>query len=868
MAATESIVKLKVENSEYDAKIKRAAQGLLHMEDAAKASGRSLTTLTKEEKEYISSLGKMETVSKTARGRVNELTTAFVNLSSQYNRLTDEQKKGEYGVLLSKQLEQVRQRAVEARSELESINRNLAKVESSSTGLKSIGLDFKQLASNAIGFTGALGAATLAINTIKGVISDNIETARNFEQAMANLSSLTGLTGDKLDYLKEKAIELGGSTTQSASQVAESFMLIGSKMPELLGSADALSDVTKAAITLAEASGGTVTDSANALTAALNIMGEGASQANRYINVLAAGSQKGTRSITELTDIVFRAGQSAHSCGISFEELIAIAAAGTKEFDSAESAGQGMSKLFVQLEKQSNDQLKPSVVGVTEAIKNLTEANYSQVDAIKLFTVNGAKAYRSIIDNKDAILETLPAITNTNTATEQAATNTNTLNGAMNRLKSAWEETNLRINDSNGLLKEAVDGLASVLSYCNHSETVSKFWDEWKLGILRTLVPLGQLHAFVFQLAGIAGNSNYNQTQGGRRTVYKGKGGKIYNTEAEARASYGSSTPKSSNSTGGGTTYDDTTLKGIAAHIKALKEQRLAVQQDSQEWANLTAEITRLQSLTRVGGKGGKGGKTDTPIKDKLVFKTKFLTQDEESKLLMDVLKKNESGEAAIDLQLKQGQSQLGALQDAFGFGDLNSGEKIWTEWDFYLEECRKKAEALSKAGEDVHKTWQQAASAIGGIGSVLQQLPNPAAKVFGIIAEAIANVAGGFASALASSETGKLSVWEWIAEAAAGAATMVSTISAIKSATSGNYANGGIIPGNSYSGDNLRMYGVNSGELVLNQAQTSNLATKLNNNAEQRINAQPYLDCEKIYLGLNTFLGATGRGELITTRG
>ena len=37
-------------------------------------------------------------------------------------------------------------------------------------------------------------------------------------------------------------------------------------------------------------------------------------------------------------------------------------------------------------------------------------------------------------------------------------------------------------------------------------------------------------------------------------------------------------------------------------------------------------------------------------------------------------------------------------------------------------------------------------------------------------------------------------------------------------------------MPGNSYSGDNLNI-GVNSQELVLNRAQTSNLASQLNSN-------------------------------------
>ena len=39
----------------------------------------------------------METVSKSARGRLNELTQAYTELAMQYKRLTDEEKKGDFG---------------------------------------------------------------------------------------------------------------------------------------------------------------------------------------------------------------------------------------------------------------------------------------------------------------------------------------------------------------------------------------------------------------------------------------------------------------------------------------------------------------------------------------------------------------------------------------------------------------------------------------------------------------------------------------------------------------------------------------------------------------------------------------------------
>ena len=138
----------------------------------------------------------------------------------------------------------------------------------------------------------------------------------------------------------------------------------------------------------------------------------------------------------------------------------------------------------------------------------------------------------------------------------------------------------------------------------------------------------------------------------------------------------------------------------------------------------------------------------------------------------------------------------------------------------------------LGKEVEDqakgVGEGWKSVASAVNTVGGALQQIEDPGAKIAGIIAQAVANVALSFAEAAASpavTSTG----WGWLGFAAAGIATMIGTIASIKSVTAGSYASGGIIPGNSYSGDNLTA-NVNSGELILNRAQQGSIASQLTN--------------------------------------
>jgi hypothetical protein len=136
-----------------------------------------------------------------------------------------------------------------------------------------------------------------------------------------------------------------------------------------------------------------------------------------------------------------------------------------------------------------------------------------------------------------------------------------------------------------------------------------------------------------------------------------------------------------------------------------------------------------------------------------------------------------------------------------------------------------------------------------------------------GTVAQAIASVALGYAQATV--EATSMGPWAWVAFAATGLATMISTISAIHSAT--GYANGGMVKGNSYSGDNLQAMidggaggfaGLNAGEIVLNRAQAGVIASQLSGNPLNDINLTASVDGEKIVLAVNRYFRRTNKSE------
>lgn len=190
--------------------------------------------------------------------------------------------------------------------------------------------------------------------------------------------------------------------------------------------------------------------------------------------------------------------------------------------------------------------------------------------------------------------------------------------------------------------------------------------------------------------------------------------------------------------------------------------------------------------------------------------------------------------------------------------------------WDSLVEQINAKLKELGiepisikmtvdgDGGGDLEETakgsadaWAAAARAVNNLGGALGNLEDPSAKVAGIVMQAIANIALGFAQAAASPATGAAGVFGWIAAATAGLATMTATIASIKSVTSGSYASGGIIPGSSFSGDN-QIAAVNAGELILNRAQTANLAGQLTSGGIGNLRLTTELSGENIRIALS----------------
>ena len=167
MAKGDIISRLRLESGEFDSKIKRAGQELLAYSEHCKKMGLEMGYANKDAKDFAKALGDMQTVSQTARGKLNELTEAFVNLKTMYNGMTNAEKQSPFGKNLAASLDQLKGRIQDSKSQLDDINKSINGGGGLTGALDAVAGKFGLSIDQITKFSGVVGVATTAIQVAK-----------------------------------------------------------------------------------------------------------------------------------------------------------------------------------------------------------------------------------------------------------------------------------------------------------------------------------------------------------------------------------------------------------------------------------------------------------------------------------------------------------------------------------------------------------------------------------------------------------------------------------------------------------------------------------------------------------------------------
>lgn len=298
--------------------------------------------------------------------------------------------------------------------------------------------------------------ATNVQNAFDGLASLS-ESGTGFQQSIADLQAITGIVGKDLQAISHAARETGKQSGLGAKGAVDAFTLLASQIQIDKIGLQGLMQLQKETITLAQAGGLEMADAATAMAATINQFGLEASEANRVINVLAAGSKYGAAEVADLAQSFKVSGATAAAAGLSVEQTAgAIEVLSQMNLKGAE-AGTALRNIILKLQTTLGIDL--SNVGLAKALDGLKPKLQDTTYLAKVFGAENIAAAQYLITNAQAVDEMTAAVTGSNVVQEQAAIRTDTVAEKMKQIQARIDDMKISLFEMTG----GLTGYASAL---------------------------------------------------------------------------------------------------------------------------------------------------------------------------------------------------------------------------------------------------------------------------------------------------------------------------------------------------------------------------------------------------------------------
>ena len=901
-----SVVRLSIDSHEFDANIKRAGEALNKFFDQAKKGDRTFEVLDDDAMEVIKTFGQLETKSKSANGQLAELTKGFTDLSVIYKRFTDEEKASDPGKILAQQLDELKARITETKAALDFSTQSL-------NGPQAIKSELREL-------TQEIANTTIAYRSLSDE-ERNGATGREMQAKIQQMTERAGTLRDAMDDAN-RSIKGFSSDTKVFDRISQGVAFLTSSFQTAVGAAklfgfnigDNVEVIAKLQAAMAVTNGltqaqtalqkesalmqGVMAVQAKAAAAAIALEGSNTkaatvaqaafnavAKANPYVLLASAvaavgaaliGFSGNAKKATESIKVETEAMQQAQRMSDIWKNSL------SSTFSSLMTKYDELKRQWSELknEHQKTDWIKnnqtalQNLGGAINDVKSAENFFNDNTDAVVQSFVRRAQAaarvaqltelYRKQIELLDKKERTQQAIT------EDAARSGRRAQAGDEIKDSSYWNSRYGSVDREGKWRFSEQG-AKLYSGTDTSTADSVVKVDVELHANQSEIDKikGQI-TNEFNDVVITPTSNNQSTK--TTTTTATTVAKELNPMQQAQKEISALTEEA-------LTADEGRLEVIKKEIAALQEQ-VRVYQSIQDYAQGKEPNWKIQV----------GDRKAFEAEQKQIFEANGGTASRLESMQYSVMKEIKAEDIKVDTEtlhtlLKD------ALQNSIDTTSLDLttiaeqiGEGINVpdeKWQAILDKYNELKEAIgedpiqidfntgkiAEDGKKADKTWKDAASAVQSVGSAFSQIEDPAAKAMGTVMQAIASIALGFAQA--SAQAGSMGPWAWLAFLAAGAAATATTISTIHSLT--GFAEGGIVPGNNFSGDNLHTvdYGINSGELILNRSQQSTIASALieADNARGGYAGTPYVTGEKIVLGINNYARRSGRGELVFSK-
>ena len=866
------VARLKLQSSEFDSKVKRAAQGIQRMAEECHKAGGVLNALEDENKKYVQSIGRMETVSKTARGSLAELTAGFMDMKHVYNQLSQEEKNSEFGRELNKQIGILKQRVLDTKQELKSMEGELSGSKFGQFGglIDDIGKKFGINANLTELLTSRTALMTAGIGASIAVITKATEAWAGYNKELAKQDQQTKvITG--LDDAGAKKM------TDSIRAMVDTYNV----------------DFRQAV------------EAANTL---MSQFGESGEKATQLLRDGLRGMLQGDGP--KLLQMIQQYAPAFRDAGVSARQLVAVIQNSEGGIFTAENMNaivMGIKNIRLMTNQTSEALAKLGIDG-QQMSRQMNDGSMTVFDALKQVA--------SKLKDCEAGSQTAGEVMQTVFGKQGAMAGQNLAN-AIEGLNLNLEETKRQtgeLGDAYADLQKANENLNKAIRDCFEYDG----WEQMATGIQSKLVgALAAVLQKIGDIKGALGGFSVTQQQGDTkngggafmdRALDRLKGGwsqgrqNIFDRQIQAYSSkiLDINDQIRAIQEKAAADMDGNMSVVYEKQIRNLENRKVAIKRNMDEYDRRGQAILKetptaptsipVSDSTKGGNKGVGTTKTEQTEMQTLQKQIQQLEQeyiklggittedaDKRRGEIQSEIADNETRINQIKLLGEQAHGKLmggsvsteGIKMGSFAF----DGESLQKNLDYVLDQIKVKPivvplETTKNNIEGITKAAKTTAQVVGTIGQAFNAIEDPAAKVAAVVAQAIANVALAYSQALAKDVGSKFNIFGFIAASASAMISMATTIASIHQAT--GYAEGGIVKGNSYSGDNMMfggdgLYGLNAGELVLTRAQQGSLAQSLQNGGGQTVRVVGKIAGKDLFICAENWAKSAGKGEFVT---
>lgn len=213
----------------------------------------------------------------------------------------------------------------------------------------------------------AAGVSSLAIAAGIGYAT---KVAIDFEKQVSAIGAVSGATGEELEALRKKALDLGASTAFSASEAALAMEELAKAGVPLEGILNGAADAT---VALAAAGGVALPLAAEIASNAMNQFQLKAEDLPKVADLIAGAANASAISVEEFGFSLQQAGAVANLVGVSFDDLaVAIALMGKQGIKGSD-AGTSLKTMLSNLQPQTDKQ-----IGLMQELGIVTEEGANQ----------------------------------------------------------------------------------------------------------------------------------------------------------------------------------------------------------------------------------------------------------------------------------------------------------------------------------------------------------------------------------------------------------------------------------------------------------------------------------------------------------